>query len=350
MRPTGKMKLGFYPLPSQEARRIRLHLEYPEKFAALDPCVGEGVAFHALVQNSGALSYGVEIDAHRAEQASGLGIQVMQADLFDVRCPAESLSLVYLNPPYDFEAGVEGNQRFELLFLEHTYRWLKAHGVLVFVIPRAQLKRCAKLLAAHFVNLRVYGLTEPECVQYGQVVVFGAKRGRSAHQPDTVLLARVESLARAAMDATGVPPLTEDGTIRYAVPASAEVALTNRGILLDQVEDLLPHSPAYRQASRVLIREQKNIRGRPLTPLHGGHVSLLATAGMLNGVFGEGDGRHIAHWRSLKFVDHWEEEEPNGAVVLHDRERFSHELTLVFVDGRTQILTHGETNETNEQP
>ncbi len=113
------------------------------------------------------------------------------------------------------------------------------------------------------------------------------------------------------------------------------------------MEDLLLHSGAYRQASRILIHEKSSIGGRPLTPLHGGHVSLLATAGMLNGIFGQGADRHIAHWRSMKFVDHWEEDEPDGTIIKHDRERFSHELTLVFVDGRTQILTHGK--ETNEQ-
>ncbi len=26
--------------------------------------------------------------------------------------------------------------------------------------------------------------------------------------------------------------------------------------------------------------------------------------------------------------------------ILHDRERFSHELTLVFANGKTQVLTH----------
>jgi hypothetical protein len=34
--------------------------------------------------------------------------------------------------------------------------------------------------------------------------------------------------------------------------------------------------------------------GRPITPLHGGHVGLLCTAGLLNGIFGEGNDRHIA--------------------------------------------------------
>ena len=86
------------------------------------------------------------------------------------------------------------------------------------------------------------------------------------------------------------------------------------------------------------------VRGRPLTPLHGGHVGLLCTAGMLNGVFGEGEDRHISHWRSVKFTDHWEEEEPDGTLLIHDRERFSHELTLIFSCGKTQILTHEKQN------
>ncbi|MGB0048688.1 MAG: hypothetical protein WBP70_14665, partial [Terriglobales bacterium] len=114
----------------------------------------------------------------------------------------------------------------------------------------------------------------------------------------------------------------------------------NMGIPLDEVEDLLLESAAYRQAGRVLLPKLNDVRGRPLTPLHGGHVGLLCTAGMLNGVFGEGEARHIAHWRSVKFTDHWEEEEEDGTKILHDRERFSHELTLVFANGKTQVLTH----------
>jgi hypothetical protein len=116
--------------------------------------------------------------------------------------------------------------------------------------------------------------------------------------------------------------------------------LTNTGIPLDEVEDLLFASSAYRQAVRVLIREQNDVRGRPLTPLHGGHVGLLCTAGMLNGVFGDGESRHIAHWRSVKFTDHWEEIEEDGGITQHDRERFSHELTLIFSNGKTRVLTH----------
>ena len=88
---------------------------------------------------------------------------------------------------------------------------------------------------------------------------------------------------------------------------------------------------------RILSTKQNNVRAHFLRRYGKG---LLCTAGMLNGIFGEGEERHIAHWRSVKFTDHWEEEEEDGTKILHDRERFSHELTLVFANGRTQILTH----------
>ena len=341
MRLAGRLKLGFYPLPTKEAERIRIRLQYPEEFAAVDPCVGDGVAFSCLLASTKSHALGIEIDAFRAEQAGKLGIQVMQANAMDVRCPAESLSLLYLNPPYDFEIGQQGNKRLELVFLEHTYRWLKPKGVLIFVIPRLQLKVCARLLAEQFTGFRVYRLTEPESIKYNQVVVLALRQGRNIHLDDATLLQTSGYLAGAATDGD-IPLLTDTAESVFPVPPSGPVVLTNRGIPLDQVEDLLLHSSAYRQASRVLIREPNNVTGRPLTPLHGGHVSLLATAGMLNGVFGQGQDRHIAHWRSVKFVDHWEENEPNGTIVKHDRERFSRELTLVFADGRTRILTHAK--------
>jgi hypothetical protein len=61
---------------------------------------------------------------------------------------------------------------------------------------------------------------------------------------------------------------------------------------------------------------------------------------MLNGIFGEGESRHVAHWRSVKFTDHWEEAEEDGTIIQHDRERFSHELSLIFANGETKVLTH----------
>jgi hypothetical protein len=341
VRPHGKTKLGFFPLPTAEAERLRNCLTFSPEFSAVDPCVGDGVAFTHLLKGTQAHRYGIEIDANRAEQARELGIETLHANTMDVRCPAESISLLYLNPPYDLEVGQTNNQRLELVFLEHTYRWVKPGGVLIFVIPQPQLKPCARILGEYFVDLTVYRLTEPASVQYKQIAVIGKRRKRQQYLRDSELLNSVRWLEMMAWK-PDLAELIDGSAVPYQVPPSGPVALTNTGIPLDEVEALLLDSAAYRQASRILLPKQRDVRGRPLTPLHGGHVGLLCTAGMLNGVFGEGEGRHIAHWRSVKFTDHWEEEEEDGTKVLHDRERFSHELTLVFANGRTQILTHGK--------
>ena len=132
-------------------------------------------------------------------------------------------------------------------------------------------------------------------------------------------------------------PLPSEPDRHYIVPRGATVRLVYRGLPLDQIEDLLPKSSAYRQASPVLFAPQSDVSGRPLTPLHGGHVGLLCTAGMLNGIFGEGEARHIAHWQSVKLVDKSEEEE-DGATVIREKERFSNELTLVFCMGQIATL------------
>lgn len=338
MRVYGQTKLGFYPLPSAEAVRLRNWLNFKDEGSALDPCVGDGVAFAHLLDGAPGRRYGIEIDAYRAEQARVFKIETLQANTMDVRCPAETVSLLYLNPPYDWEAGTSNNQRLESVFLEHTYRWLKPGGVLIFVIPQVWLGKCARVLSEEFSDLRVFRLTEPACFQFKQIVILGTRRKRHPRLADSALIAQVRWLE--GLSSSNLEPLGENPGIRYEVPGSGPLVLTHVGLPLDDIEDLLLDSAAYRQASRILLPRQRDVRGRPLTPLHGGHVGLLCTAGMLNGVFGDGENRHIAHWRSVKFTDHWEEEDEDGTKILHDRERFSHELTLVFSNGKTQILTH----------
>lgn len=264
---------------------------------------------------------------------------MLHANAIDVRCPAESLSLLYLNPPYDLETGPINNQRLELVFLEHTYRWLKPGGILLFVVSQPQLKPSARILSEHFIDLSVFKLTGPASLQHKQIVVFGVRRKRHQLQRDSALL-DCERRLKMLASKPDIEILGDVSIRRYQVPASGPAVLTNVGIPLNEVEDMLLDSAAYRQASRMLVPKQRDVRGRPLTPLHGGHVGLLCTAGMLNGVFGEGENRHIAHWRSVKFTDHWEEQEEDGTRILHDRERFSRELTLVFANGDTKLLTH----------
>ena len=261
MRPHGKTKLGFFPLPVPEAARMKNFLAFAPEFSALDPCVGDGVAFTHLLQGVTTHRYGIEIDANRAEQAKALGIEALQANAMDVRCPPEGVSLLYLNPPYDWESGESNNQRLELVFLEHTYRWLKAGGALVFVIPQLRLAKCARLLSEHFTDLRVFRLTEPACLEYKQIVVLGTRRKRHSKVSDAVLLDGVRYLEALATKSE-LEPLGDKPEIQYEIPASGAVVLTDVGIPLDEVEDLLLESATYRQVGRG-TRTQAERRQRP---------------------------------------------------------------------------------------
>ena len=111
-----------------------------------------------------------------------------------------------------------------------------------------------------------------------------------------------------------------------------------RGMPLDKIEDLLPKSGAYRQAARILFAPPAELKGRPLTPLHGGHTAIVAVSGMLDGIFGSGENRHVSAWNSVKVTDRFEEEE-EGVITIRERERWSQGLTLIYSDGRTAILT-----------
>jgi hypothetical protein len=340
MRLAGRTRLGFYPLPLSEAERIRRFLAFPDKHCcALDPCVGNGGAFSQITSGDRILRSGIELDAGRAEQAQNKGIEVIYGNCFDVQCPVESFSLLYLNPPYDFEIGEQRSQRMERLFLEHVYRWLKRGGVLVMVIPGRYLHDCSQILAHQFRDVVVHRLTEPESVKYRQVAVIGVRRTRTERErvSDTEITRARRRFESLATDPEKLSPLRTESEHRYEVPAGEAVQMVYRGLPLDQIEDLLPKSSAYRQASAILIAPPSDLSGRPLTPLHGGHVGLLCTAGMLNGVFGQGDMRHLAHWQSVKLVDKTEEEE-DGKTIIREKERFSNELTLVFAKGEIAIL------------
>jgi hypothetical protein len=339
LRFVGKSRLGFYPLPLFEAHRIRRLLLFPNSSSAIDPCVGDGVAFEAITSGADVLSYGIELDAYRAEQARERIPNIIQGNTLEVQCTVESFGLLYLNPPYDWALGPADSRRTEHAFLSHTFRWLKPGGVLVFVIPGDRLAECSQILATHLRDVRVFRLEAPECVRYKQVVLFGVRRSRRERERLTdsdITRARLyyASLSR---NPSQVPILPSEPETHYEVPASGPAQLVYRGLPLDEIENLLPQSAAYRQAGRILFAEPVAATGQPLTPLHAGHVGLLACSGLLNCIFGCGDHRHIAFWQVVKVVDKTQEEE-DGVITVREKERFTNELALVFSTGQVPIL------------
>ena len=339
MRNAARIKLGYYPLPVQEARNIRTLLVRSAPYAAIDPCVGDGTALIEITWNTGAHLAGIELDADRAAVSTQNGIATVHGSAFECRVLAETCSLLYLNPPYDIEVGPHSNKRMELVFLEQCYRWVITEGVLVFVVPAPSVGTCARLLASQFDRLSVFRLEHPESVRFNQVVVFG-RRKKSHLRGDPK---GADDLLRIAYRSHLLPALSQEVAERYAIPPSSPATITYTGLPLDVIEDAVQRSVAMQNARGILVRKQQRMSGRPVTPLHKGHVGLLACSGMLNGFFGEGEMRHIAHWRSVKHVDEFNEEgEGVGETIIRKRERFSHELTLAYENGQIVELTEAK--------
>jgi hypothetical protein len=98
----------------------------------------------------------------------------------------------------------------------------------------------------------------------------------------------------------------------------------------DRDETMLPMRHSHQRSIRVFNAEldfrQKRGNG------------LLTTAGLLNGIFGEGPDLHVARWESIKVTDRFEETDENEVTTIRERERFTQSLTLVYADGTTSIL------------
>ena len=345
MRNVARLKMGYYPLPEVEGVKLRYLLSFAGPASVIDPCVGQGAALHLVTSDAQVRRYGVELDAERSRVASANGIETIQGNTFDAIARPESFSLLYLNPPYDSEIGSIANRRMEAVFLEHTYRWLAMEGVLILVIPFERLHDCSALLSSHFARLAVFRMTDPDSVQYRQIAVLGVRRD--------VRGAAVENNKRQLLSLglygsfLGLPELQPGACPSYPVPPSGATELSYRGLPYDMLEDLLPQSSAWKQVAPLLMPHQDVATGRPITPLHGGHVGLLCTAGLLNGVFGQGEDRHIARWRSVKHVTTFVEQD-GDAEIIHHRERWANELYLVYADGRTLKLTETPANKEGE--
>ena len=117
----------------------------------------------------------------------------------------------------------------------------------------------------------VFRLQHPESVRFNQVVVFG--RRKKAHLRGEPKGA--DELLRIAYKPHLLPVLNQELGERYAIPPSSPVTITYTGLPLDEIEDALGRSVAMQNVRGILVRKQQKMTGRPVTPLHKGHVGLL---------------------------------------------------------------------------
>ncbi len=332
MRLAGQVKMGYYPTPPGVVQLIRKQFYPPEHtIHAIDPCCGEGLALEALLRGTGAITYGIELDAARAAEAKEHLKNVAHAGYEEVEVALESMSLLYLNPPYDDGEG----ERKELTFLRDLMPVLIHGGLLVYIIPRTRLTAdVAEFLAASFSRLKVYRFPEPEYDAFGQIVVLGTKNGYPVRGHPEDLLREVADPELAILPASVFE--------RYQLPLTGNAEMHVRKHPPEELVTLAKASPIWTRVQDLVEPPALGDVGRPPAPLHEGHMGLLLAAGCLNGQVGTGAERHIVVGKPVKHIiessEVEEDEEGNSVEVTHRLETFRVTIKMLMPTGELRRL------------
>ena len=181
---------------------------------------------------------------------------------------------MWLNPPYDHDRE---EKRVEHSFLTHCSRYLEPGGVLVFIIPRAQIARSARFLTTNYGEVRAWAFPQPEVELFDQVVVLGERKEHPSPDARAMnsLLGSIDDLAplranlRPVYDVRHSPPGAAMFTTRVIDFSKAVAEARSRGLWTqDGITDAF--WPPTDQTTR------------PLMPLRKGHLAMLVAAGFLD--------------------------------------------------------------------
>jgi predicted RNA methylase len=316
MRLEAQAKAGFYPTPSKVVDIIKTWIgeKTPGPRRLLDPCCGTGDPAAQIATAAGCDAYGVEINTDRAKAAKNLLSKVVAGNLFTVRARPGAFSILYLNPPYDFDAE---DGRTELSFLKHTLPYLTLRGLLLFVVPQKRITpRIARVLSAYFEDLKVRRFPADEFQAFGQIVIAGFKKARA--EIDGEVLASLTQIQ--SMDL----PEIHRKEFSFTVPAvGRDFFIRSSEFGPDELAEELKESSLWKEPALGLLEEDGQTRpaSQPLMPPRKAHLAMLIAAGLINNQILEANGKRLLiKGTSKKAIDRFEEETEKG-IKITERER-----------------------------
>ena len=328
-------KAGYYPTPDRAAAEIANRIytmaktEHATHFVCrvLDPCCGTGSALIEITRplhrhRGPVMTYGIEVNAGRAELASQTLDRVLSADLFATSIANEAFSLLYLNPPYDDETsgGDQKKKRTELAFLQKCTPYLTpGNGILVFVIPKRILRNCAKYLATNYHDIHCFNFPEDEREQFKQIFLMG-QRKTIAYQDSQI----EEEIHRWALD----PPDMDDDEnrgVRYMATVVEKGDILFNNLFFDPqniVQEARKAGLCTNRTFQNILNPPDEDRKLPLLPLRQGHVAMLTAAGFLDNMeLGEPGSKVLVKGRTYKeslLVESTEEKEVHREVMKYE--------------------------------
>lgn len=287
------LRMGYYPTDPAHVAVLQDALVFPNHDVnLLDPCCGEGKALQILGENQKAITYGVELDEARAEEAQERLNRVALGSYYYSRISRGAFHLLFLNPPY---LQMHGGARSEKRFLAESYELLMMGGVLVYIIPYYRLTEdICRFLAAHFNDLRIFKFHESEFKKHRQVLIIGKRKPFSeSHRVAALLMA-------ASFQPSKIPPLAQITDKSYALPNIKHDVPVFQGSHFN-VREL---SAQMDKTGSLLEQESAldNSEKRPPLPLTIGQIGLVGGSGLINGLI-ECDAPHVIKGRVIKVKD-----------------------------------------------
>ncbi len=257
-------KMGYYPTPEVTLQEIKDKLNFSKKAVLLDPCCGEGYALSEIADDAGATAFGIEPDTDRAIKATDVLSSVLCGSLFDVIVrPVDCFSLLYLNPPYDWQDG----ERMEFLFLKHSHKWLMNGGLLIFIVPEHVLgiTKIKDWIARRYEDIRICKVTKEDFPAFRQVVLFGVKKENEE-----------ENFPKPPY------PHIEDMDFTYNVPEGSRLRIFElQGLRPEDIHSY--RAVAEKNIMETIFGVESNVAAlSPLFPLRKGHLVSLLMSGVLN--------------------------------------------------------------------
>ena len=345
-RLASQIKLGYYPTPVEITEEIKKMLTIPDGARLLDPCCGEGDALHTVAENTGAQTYGIELDRERFTRARDLLHKVIWGDaLYDVFVRNKAFSLLWLNPPYDSDGvDLEGRRdRLEIQFLKKYWPKLQTGGILVYIIPIDSVLYAGDFLSTRGRELRILRFSEPYFADFRQVVIVARKM-----RPKKEEIAQNRDLFGTARNARFLTrelekfPTTASAGFEYRVPEpiieDSEVVFRSCRLDPDEALKTIRRSSLWPRLRKIMFSTAETAKIRSLMPLREGHLAMLLASGMMNGeVVGE-DGRRLIVKGSVRKTRETRTEETEQAIKYISTDRYEITVRAISFDP-LEILT-----------
>lgn len=301
------VKMGYFPTDIAHVKMIKQAIKFPDcSVNLIDPCCGCGLALEAFSMGTRAVTYGIEIDESRGQEAEGRLDRVGFGSFFHSRISQEAFHALFLNPPYLNVLGKGGvRARSEKRFLVESIHHLMYDGVLVYIIPYYRMTYdICRVLCDNFKHLSVYRFSNDEFKKFSQIVVLGIKKKRDDGSE------QAEKLSQYAMLPEKIPVINAIPNERYTLPKIEKRVQSFQGAVFNLGE--LQRQLAKSKSIDMLFEKSRidAMERRPLLPLNIGQVGLIGGSGLINGYI-DCEHPHVIKGRVIKEVKRRENEEEN---------------------------------------